>query len=128
MSARVYAGGVLVESWDDATRTHTDHATDPPTTRSYSAAENTAADVQTAAAARAANEAALRDGLQAVIDTALTRQTEMQAVLDTTDRTTASLAVYVKTVARATKRQDRAVITLARLAGALLDSASTGTD
>ena len=52
MSAQVYSGGVLIESWDDATRTYTDHRTDPPTTRPYTPEENTAADAALADAAR----------------------------------------------------------------------------
>lgn len=44
MSARTYRDGVLVEEWDDQTRTYTDYTTDPPTTRPYTPEENAAAD------------------------------------------------------------------------------------
>ena len=44
MSARIYADGVLVEEWDDQTRTYTDHTTDPPVVRPYTQQENLAAD------------------------------------------------------------------------------------
>lgn len=46
MSTRVYENGVLVESWDDSTRTYTDHRTDPPTTRPYTEQEDAAADAR----------------------------------------------------------------------------------
>lgn len=84
---------------------------------------------ESAAALRAANEQALRNGLQAVITTALERQATVQAVIDTPNATIRdSPAPHIVAIARATKRQDRAIIRLARLAGDLLDSADTGTD
>lgn len=53
MSMRVYAGGVLVESWDDATRTYTDHRTGE--SRPYTEAENAEADDRLAAEATLAD-------------------------------------------------------------------------
>lgn len=53
MSAQVYSDGTLVESWDDATRTYTDHRTGE--SRPYTEAENAEAD------ARAEQESRLDD-------------------------------------------------------------------
>ena len=130
MSNQTYdADGTLVEEWDDESRTYTDHRTDPPTTRPYTDDENAEADARAAAALRAANEQALRDGLAAEIDRAIERQDTSQAVIDTPNaEIKANPQLHIIALARATKRQDRAIIRLARLAGNLLDSSDTGTD
>lgn len=81
------------------------------------------------AQARAANEQALRNGLANVITAALERQATSQAVIDTPNsEIKANPQTHVVALARATKRQDRAIIRLARLAGNLVDSVDTGTD
>lgn len=119
--------GALIERGDDATR-----AVYGPTgskVRDYTQAENQTADDAIAAAALAANEAALRNGLQAAIDAALARQAEYQTVLDATNATiNGSPASYIKTVARQGKRSERALIRLIRLVGGLTTTANTGTD
>lgn len=121
------ANGALVESWDSVTRTYTDHRTGE--SRPYTPEENAAADVAAAAATLAANETALRNGLQTAIDAALARQAEYQAVLDATNSTiNGSPASYIKTVARQGKRSERALIRLIRLVGGLTNTANTGTD
>ena len=98
-------------------------------TRPYTAEENATVDAAIQAAVLDANRKALLDGLKAVIDAAVARQADVQTVLDTTNSTiNGSPASYLKTIARATKRQDRAIIRLARLAGNLVSSADTGTD
>lgn len=127
MSAHVYADGVLIEEWDDATRTYTDHRTGA--TRPYTADENAAADQAAAAATLAANEAALRDGLAAAIDAALTRQAAYQAVIDTPNATIkTNPAPYIVDLARQGKRSERALIRLARLVGGLTNTTDTGTE
>ena len=117
MSARIYdENGVLVESWDDESRTYTEQ-------------ENAAADQRAAHQQKSANEQALRDGLAAVIDAALERQAAYQAVLDTPNADINSKpAPYIVSVARQGKRSERALIRLARLVGGLTESADTGTD
>lgn len=67
MSGQRYTDGVLVESWDDATRTYTDHTTDPPTTRPYTAEENDAADQRIADDARLDNHEARIAALEAAM-------------------------------------------------------------
>lgn len=86
-------------------------------------------DARATAALRAANEQVLRDGLANVITAALERQDTSQAVIDTPNsEIKANPQLHIIALARATKRQDRAIIRLARLAGGLLDSSDTGTD
>lgn len=129
MSHQVYEGGVLVEEWDDETRTYTDYRTDPPTSREYTVEEHEAADASALAAARAANEAALREGLQNVINAALDRQATAQGIIDTPNSTIRdNPAPHIVALARVCKREERAIIRLARLVGGLVDSADTGTD
>ena len=127
MSAQVYADGVLIEEWDDDTRTYTDHRTG--SSRPYTADENAQADQAAAAATLAANEAALRDGLAAAIDAALTRQAAYQAIIDTPNATIkTNPAPYIVDLARQGKRSERALIRLIRLVGGLTTTAGTGTD
>ena len=127
MSNYVYDNGQLVEEWDDDARTYTDHHTGE--SRPYTADENAQADQAAAAATLAANEAALRDGLQAAIDAALTRQAAYQAIIDTPNSTIKSNpAPYIVDLARQGKRSERALIRLARLVGGLTGTADTGTD
>lgn len=127
MSWSIYRDGTLAERGDDDTR-----AVYGPTgskVRDYTQAENAAADQAAAAATLAANEAALRNGLQAAIDAALARQAEYQTVLNATNATiNGSPASYIKTVARQGKRSERALIRLIRLVGGLTTTADTGND
>ena len=125
MSWERYENGTRVERGDDATRT----VTTSTGTRPYTADENAQADQAAAAATLAANEAALRNGLQTAIDAALARQAEYQAVLNATNATiNGSPASYIKAVARQGKRSERALIRLIRLIGGLTNTADTGTD
>ena len=131
MAWETFTAGKRVERGDDATRTVTTYNTNGTTkaTRPYTAAENAAADDTTATAVLAANEAALRNGLQAAIGAALARQAEYQAVLDATNATiNGSPASHIKAVARQGKRSERALIRLIRLVGGLTTTADTGTD
>ena len=131
MAWETFTAGKRVERGNDTARTVTTFNTNGTTkaTRPYTAAENTAADDTTATAALAANEAALRNGLQAAIDAALARQAEYQAVLDATNATiNGSPASHIKAVARQGKRSERALIRLIRLVGGLTATAGTGTD
>ena len=121
----------LIERGNDTTRTVTmyDESGAVTSTRPYTSDENATADAAIQAAVLDANRKALLDGLKAVIDAAVARQADVQTVLDTTNSTiNGSPAGYLKTIARATKRQDRAIIRLAKLAGNLVSSADTGTD
>ena len=78
---------------------------------------------------QAANDQALRDGLQAAIDAALARQAVYQTVIDTPNSTIKSNpAPYIVDLARQGKRSERALIRLARLVGGLTGTADTGTD
>ena len=123
--------GRVTSDHDDTTRTVTtyDETGAVTSTRPYTAEENAAADAAIQAAVLDANRKALLDGLKAVIDAAVARQADVQTVLDTTNSTiNGSPASYLKTIARATKRQDRTIIRLARLAGNPVSSADTGTD
>ena len=127
MKIQSFADGVLVESWDNESRTYTDHRTGA--TRPYTADENAAADQAAAAATLAANEKALRNGLQAAIDAALARQAAYQAVIDTPNATIkTNPAPYIVDLARQGKRSERALIRLIRLVGGLTTTADTGTD
>ena len=127
MSSRIYDDGTLIESWDDATRTYTDHRTGE--SRPYTDEENATADQRAADATQAANDQALRDGLQDAIDAALLRQAAYQAVIDTPNsEIKANPQGHIVSIARQGKRSERALIRLARLVGGLLDSTDTGTD
>ena len=127
MSSRIYDDGVLVESWDDTTRTYTDHRTGE--SRPYTDEENAAADQRAVDTERAANDQALRDGLAAAIDAALARQAAYQAVIDTPNsEIKANPQGHIVNLARQGKRSERALIRLARLVGGLTQSADTGTD
>lgn len=126
-SAQVYADGILVESWDDTTRTYTDHRIGE--TRPYTDEENADADQRAEQEQKTANDQALRDGLQAAIDAALLRQAAYQAVIDTPNsEIKANPQGHIVSIARQGKRSERALIRLARLVGGLTDSADTGTD
>lgn len=127
MSTRRFLDGVLIEEWDDDTRTYTDHRTGE--SRPYTPEENTAADQAAAASTLAANEAALRDGLQAAIGAALTRQAVYQAIIDTPKATIkTNPAPHIVDLARQGKRSERALIRLARLVCGLTNTADTGTE
>ena len=136
MAWETYTGGKITEQGNDTTRTVTTYNTNGTTkaTRPYAADENAAADQAAAdqaaaAAALAANEAALRNGLQAAIDAAHARQAEYQTVLNATNATiNGSPASHIKAVARQGKRSERALIRLIRLVGGLTTTADTGTD
>lgn len=76
-----------------------------------------------------ANETVLRSGMQNVIDAALERQAQAQAVIDTPNSEINNRpAPHIVALARVCKRQERAIIRLARLVGGLVESADTGTD
>jgi hypothetical protein len=69
VSSRTYEQGVLVEEWNDDTRTYTDFTTDPDTTRPYTADENAEADVRQDQATAATNSVEITSDLdQALID------------------------------------------------------------
>lgn len=105
------ADGTLLREWD------------------YTPEENAALDAVLAIQQAEENARVLREGLQNVIDTALERQADMDTVIGTPNAEINSRpAPYIVRVARATKRQDRAIIRLARLAGNILDTTNTGTD
>ena len=114
MAWETYTGGKITERGDDTTRTITTYNTNGTTksTRPYTAAENAVADDTTATAALAANEAALRNGLQAATNATIN----------------GSPASHIKAVARQGKRSERALIRLIRLVGGLTTTADTGTD
>ena len=61
-----YAGGILIESWDDTTRTYTDHRTGE--SRPYTEAENAAADAAAQAAEDAAAARARGETHEAILD------------------------------------------------------------
>ena len=127
MSTEIYDDGALVESWDDTTRTYTDHRTGE--SRPYTPEENDAADQRAVQQQQAANDQALRDGLAAAIDAALARQAAYQAVIDTPNsEIKANPQTHIVNLARQGKRSERALIRLARLVGGLTQSADTGTD
>ena len=65
MAHETYADGVLVESWDDESRTYTDHATGD--SRPYTEQENAAADDAAAADARMDDLEARVAALEAVV-------------------------------------------------------------
>ena len=114
---------------DTRTVTTYDESGAVTSTRPYTSDENATADAAIQATVLDANRTALLEGLTAVIDTAVARQANVQTVLDATNSTiNGSPASYLKTIARATRRQDRAIIRLARLAGNIVLSADTGTD
>ena len=98
-----WSDGVLVEAWDDDTRTHTDYTTDPDTVRPYTADENAAADARAAAATAAGNEATLEDELEASL-------TELQIIIDTDNATiNDNPAGEIKDIARVHKKTIRKV-------------------
>ena len=119
--------GSVKEEGRDAT--YSVHGPTGTKIRDYTAEERAAADAAQAAWQVATNDATLRGGLQAVIDAAIARQATMQTVLDATNATINSApAPYLKDIARATKRQDRAITRLARIVGRLTTTTDTGTD
>lgn len=129
MSIKHYAGDDLVAHWDDERRRFFDYTTDPPTDRPYTDAENAEADLRAEMETRVANEFALRDGLQNVIDRAETRQESAQAIINTANREIRDNPVpHILTLARICLRQDRDIIRLSRLAGGLLDTDDLGLD
>lgn len=131
MTSRTYAGNTLIEEWDDDLRILTRWDLDGIQTeqRPYTTEENAEADLRVAEEQRVANAQALRDGLANVISAALDRQALAQAVIDTPNSDINSKpAPHIVSLARVCKRQERAIIRLARLAGNLLDSADTGAD
>ena len=66
MSSRIYDDGVLVESWDDTTRTYTDHRTGQ--TRPYTTEENDAADQRAEQQQQVAEREARRITHDAILD------------------------------------------------------------
>ena len=136
MSAQNYRGGVLVEQWDDTTRTYSDFRTTPTTTRPYTAAENAAADAQAAADLMAVNRQALTgtNSLQARLDRLATYKTDadLTAVLAQTNNqalATATLNRALKTMIRREERLTATVALLVRLIDpALLANITDTTD
>lgn len=119
--------GIVIEEWNDETRTYTNHETSE--SRPYTPAESTQADAEAARLSQASNRAALEAGLANVITRALAYQADAQGIIDTTNQTiNGSPAPHIKTLARGQKRLAGDVIRLARLIGDLTDSASTGND
>lgn len=89
--------GVLVEQWDDGTRTYTDFRTDPDTTRLYTAQENTEADARTAEATEDANRRTIEESLDLRMGT-------MQAIVDDTNANiNSNPAARIKDIARAVR-------------------------
>lgn len=103
MSSRTYEQGVLVEEWNDDTRTYTDFTTDPDTTRPYTADENAEADVRQDQATAATNSAEITSDLdQALID--------VQTLLDTPNSEIAATpAPYIKDLGHVIKKLIRKV-------------------
>lgn len=130
-SMQFFSDGVLRFEKDHDTRKAREYDEDGTLMyeRDYTAEENAEADAIDAQNVLMTNEQALRDGLQAVIAAALERQAQVQAVIDTPNADIRqNPAPHIIALARASKRQERAIIRLARLAGGLLDTADTGTD
>ena len=102
MSNYVYEEGTLVESWDDATRTYTDHRTGE--SRPYNDDENAAADVRAALALAEASSAATSSKL-------ITR--DFPAMQDILSQTNAEIrsdpSQEIKDLARAVRRLTRRV-------------------
>ena len=97
--------------------------------RGFTPEEAADVDALAAYAERMASAEELRAGLSDVITRALERQAQVQAVIDTPNSEVNNKpAPYIMTLARASKRQERAIIRLARLAGNILDSTDTGSD
>lgn len=69
MSREVYENNVLIERWDDGTRTYTDFRTDPDTVRPYTTDENAAADARDARAQQDAVAAQLEANMTADLPT-----------------------------------------------------------
>ena len=132
MSNYVYKDGTLVESWDDTSRTYTDYRlplVPGENPRDYNEQENAEADARAEQEQKAANEQALRDGLQDAIDAALARQAEYQTIIDTPNsEIKANPQGFIVKAARQGKRAERALIRLCRLVGNLTTTADTGTD
>lgn len=155
MSRIVSEDGVVVETWDDASRTWTDHRTDPATVLTY--AEKSLADglpqttyddqatVDAAQALRASNEEGLLGEIQTVIDQinarigsgsyVATGITDPQATLvSLTLMSNAALATdfqanvgrWLKYLMRVDKQEANQIIRLLRLVGDRVDSASLG--
>lgn len=94
--------------------------------RPYTAEERAAAEERSAPLR---NEWELRDGLRNVIDAATDRQAIAQEIIDTPNADIkANPQQHIVRLARVCKRQERAIIRLARIVGGLTDSTDTGTD
>ena len=136
MSAQNYRGGVLVEQWDDTTRTYSDFRTTPTTTRPYTTAENAAADAQAAADLMAVNRQSLTGttSLQGRLDRLALYKTDVDltAVLAQTNNqalATATLNRALKTMIRREERLTATVALLVRLIDpALLANITDTTD
>lgn len=101
MSSRNYEDGVLVEEWDDETRTYTDHRTGE--SRPYSEAENARADASQGMAQAATNSAQITSDL----DQALT---DLQVIIDTDNSViNDNPAGEIKDIARVVKKIVRKV-------------------
>lgn len=108
MSIRVYSStGILLDLWDDTTRTYTDFRPTPSSSRAYSATENARADAEAAATTASGNSGTIGDRISSVDMPA------MQAIIDAQNTTiNAGVATYLKDVARAVRRLDRKVANL----------------
>jgi hypothetical protein len=112
MSEDVYgAGGVLIEHYDDATRTVTyyDEKTGAfLSTRPYGPDENATADAE-------ATKAEGKTGVELIVADLKTEKDRVQAIIDTPNATiNTNPAGFIKDVARASKRIADAAIDLAK--------------
>lgn len=94
MSILVYStNGVLIEQWDDVSRTYTDFRPNPDLTRPYTAAENARADVEAAAILASSNGSELTVKAKAAV-------TGNNAFLAITSPTNAQVVAQVKAATR----------------------------
>ena len=127
----VIAGGKVMAVWDNDTNTYKEFNDDGSvkSERPYTPAEEEAAAEMRLEELKSANKDLLRAGLQDLIAAALERQEAVQLVIDTKNSDiNSSPAPHIKTLARACKREERAIIRLARIVGNLTESTDTGTD
>jgi thioredoxin-like negative regulator of GroEL len=103
MSTKRYQNNVVVEEWNDDTRTYTDYRPNTNVTRAYNAAENAAADANATAKTQAASAATLKQDLDAAL-------TSLQAIIDDTNANiNQNPAQRIKDIARALKKTIRVV-------------------
>lgn len=123
-----FSNGVLIEQWDDATRTYTDHRTDPDTVRPYTAQENADADQRAADAAKAATEAQIEADTTADLTSLRTSIDTLQRLLGD-DATSGSIRALIgstnaaagTTTLRSLKAQNNTAVVSAASIKALID-------